>query len=1081
MAGKAGKTRRRKKTQQKQPDLEAIGLVLLAVGIFILGVLVPQLPTGDFGAGLRNALRDRIGWGAYTLPWPPLVLGGFFLLRKNPPGWPRVLLGYLTLMTGLWLLFALGPSPEVVETGGWGALVEERLAGAAGWLALIPALLVTTLGIELIFRLAPFTIVRVGLIRLVTWLGNAFRAAARARRVAKDRAAFGADVALERNRLVQLDRDLEALSALYPGSTELAQWRKLVNESRDRLQKATPEALEDVRFDGEAWEEAITAFARDRAREYEATLKAEGIVGFEEWLRGIKAQLDDAVAGAGPVAKALDSVRNGMALDLTALGERNRRLTRERDLAVQELASVRPRELKGVGKAHAERERAFLKIDEDAQLLGDEANLLEGWRDVAVAVENLRAELPDASELKDYEATLTKELRGKGRKILHQLEGWKQALVAVEDRGRREQLRVEQERREAQERAQEEALGEGQHNANDVAIPAAARELLEAAEAAEQQVDSEAAGQDGPPAQPEPVEAASDGAAQEPAAQPTAEPAAEPTAGPAQIPEQFDTDAPWEDVPWEISEAQREELARAHLTTGKSQAAQESRPRAAAPVLVGPDGEELPEVGGIPIQVPSFDLLDEPNDDSREDPTELAKEVRERVGKIDETLANFKLQGRVVSSVRGPTVTRFEVEPAPGEKISRFANLSDDLALAMAVGSVRIEAPIPGKSVIGLEVPNAHRDLIRFRRAAESPSFKRSRARLPLILGQSIDGEMVVGDLGKMPHLLIAGSTGSGKSVAVNTLIGSLLFKFLPTELRFLMIDPKMVELTPFDGIPHLLRPVVTNPNDAAHVLLGAVAHMERRYKMMSRIGAKNLDQYNEKARNLDLPQLPFIVIIIDELADLMITSPKEVESAIMRLAQMARATGMHLVLATQRPSVDILTSLIKVNVPARIAFAVSSGHDSRTILDTMGAERLVGMGDMLFYQPGLSKPMRLQGPFISEAETGALSAFLRRQYFEDEFVEAYGDDFDPPSLHESEAEGMIDWNDDKLRAAAELVIQEGQASVSRLQRRLQVGHARAGKLMDSLEALGVVGAHSGSKPREVLVDFDELPNIFGK
>ncbi|HLR46045.1 MAG TPA: DNA translocase FtsK, partial [Deinococcales bacterium] len=494
----------------------------------------------------------------------------------------------------------------------------------------------------------------------------------------------------------------------------------------------------------------------------------------------------------------------------------------------------------------------------------------------------------------------------------------------------------------------------------------------------------------------------------------------------------------------------------------------------------GDDPEDMPVHGGIPIQLPAYSLLDPPGP-AAESPEEQERELQERVERIDETLSNFRLEGRVVASVRGPTVTRFEVEPAPGEKISRFANLSDDLALAMAASSVRIEAPIPGKSVIGLEVPNSHRDLIRFREAAEAKSFRRSKARLPLILGKSIDGEHVVGDLARMPHLLIAGSTGSGKSVAVNTLVGSLLFHFLPTELRFLMIDPKMVELTPFDGIPHLLRPVVTNPADAAAVLLGAVAHMERRYKMMSKIGAKNLDQYNEKARNLDLPQLPFIIIIIDELADLMVTSPKEVESAIMRLAQMARATGMHLVLATQRPSVDILTSLIKVNVPARIAFAVSSGHDSRTILDSMGAERLVGMGDMLYHQPGLVKPVRLQGPFISEPEISELAGFLRRQYFDDEFVEAYGDDFDPPSLHESDADGYIDWNDDKLRPAAELVVQEGQASVSRLQRRLQVGHARAGKLMDSLEALGVVGPHSGSKPRDVLVAFEELPDIFGR
>jgi S-DNA-T family DNA segregation ATPase FtsK/SpoIIIE len=478
--------------------------------------------------------------------------------------------------------------------------------------------------------------------------------------------------------------------------------------------------------------------------------------------------------------------------------------------------------------------------------------------------------------------------------------------------------------------------------------------------------------------------------------------------------------------------------------------------------------------------LPQADLLDPPAP-ARGDPGAEARELRERVARIDATLSSFKLEGRVVASVRGPSVTRFEVEPAAGEKISRFAGLSDDLALAMAVASVRIEAPIPGKSVIGLEVPNADRDLIRFREAIEAPSFKRTKARLPLILGKSIDGEVLVGDLARMPHLLIAGSTGSGKSVAVNTLVGSLLYRFLPTELRFLMIDPKMVELTPFDGVKHLIRPVVTNPGEAAGVLLGAVAHMERRYKMMSKIGAKNLDQYNAKAKNLDLPELPFIIIVIDELADLMITSPKEVESAIMRLAQMARATGMHLILATQRPSVDILTSLIKVNVPARIAFAVSSGFDSRTILDAMGAERLIGMGDMLYHQPGLAKPVRLQGPFVSEAEIGAVADFLRRQYFEDEFVEAYGDDFEPASTDDSDASGYIDWNDEKLRIAAEMVINEGQASVSRLQRRLQVGHARAGKLMDSLEALGVVGPHIGSKPREVIAAFEDLPDIFGK
>ncbi|WP_370657406.1 DNA translocase FtsK [Deinococcus sp. KNUC1210] len=463
---------------------------------------------------------------------------------------------------------------------------------------------------------------------------------------------------------------------------------------------------------------------------------------------------------------------------------------------------------------------------------------------------------------------------------------------------------------------------------------------------------------------------------------------------------------------------------------------------------------------------------------------QLDHQARLRAELINQTLAQFGLQAKVVDFARGPTVTRYEIEPAPGEKISRIASLSNDLARALAVGGVRVEAPVPGKSVIGLEVPNIDREPVTFHTAAAAPSFRQTRARLPIILGKSIDGDLMVGDLAKMPHLLIAGSTGSGKSVCVNTLITSLLFRYLPTDLRFLMIDPKMVELTPYDGIPHLVRGVVTNPVDAAGVLLGAVAHMERRYKMMSQIGAKNLEQFNAKMRLSGEPELPHLVIIIDELADLMITSPKEVESAIMRLAQMARATGMHLVLATQRPSVDILTSLIKVNVPARIAFAVSSSHDSRTILDSMGAERLTGMGDMLFYQPGLVKPLRLQGPYISEAESQRISDYLRRQVFEDTFVELYGSDFD--GAVESGGGAIsdrtnMDFSDPHLRQAALICIEEGQGSVSRLQRRLSVGHARAGKLMDMLEAMGIVSKHQGSKPRDVLISEADLPEYFGR
>ena len=976
-----GKSRKAKKNNKI--DLEAIGLLLLACGFFILGFLLPFLPTGDLGATLRTAVMSRIGLAAYALPLPAIVLGGIFLLKRNPKRWPRHLLGYLILMTGLWALLMLF-NPAV--SGNWGVTLRNNLTGAAGGLSYLIAIIIATLGLDLLLGWQPTHIIRSISKASVNAIRTTFKAFWAARTRAKERAAFHADVSLAKEALVSLDKDLKALNTLYPGSAEIENWRKAIRSSLTGLKKPDADTLADTQTDIHAWQTAVTDFSQNRARELESHFKAEGIAGYDTYVRSLKTQLDDPLSETHKLGRALDDLRKTLALDFTALAERYRRLTRERDLAETALVDMKPRDLLRAYESHQKRLGQYVKLEADIVALEELTEQLEPWRDLSNALLRIQSEFAGHDDLKDYENTLVKELRDKGRPVLAQHEGWHKALESVEA-SMREQSMV---------------------------FPDADL-LSDDADALEHAV-------------------------------------------------QLDD---WQDTDESTIDADINNPLEALEDTSNTNETQDTE-------------DELPEVGGIPIQLPSYTLLDELQE-QREDPARLAQEVQARVSKIDETLSNFKLEGRVNASVRGPTVTRFEVEPAPGEKISRFANLSDDLALAMAVGSVRIEAPIPGKSVIGLEVPNANRDLIRFREAAEAPSFKRSKARLPMILGKSIDGELVVADLAKMPHLLIAGSTGSGKSVAVNTLIGSLLYKFLPTELRFLMIDPKMVELTPYDGIPHLLRPVVTNPNDAAGVLLGAVAHMERRYKMMSKIGAKNLDQYNEKARNLDLPEMPFITIIIDELADLMITSPKEVESAIMRLAQMARATGMHLVLATQRPSVDILTSLIKVNVPARMAFAVSSGHDSRTILDTMGAERLIGMGDMLYYQPGLVKPMRLQGPFISEEEIHSLATFLRRQYFDDEFVEAYGSDFDPPSLHESDASGLIDWNDDKLRGAAELVVSEGQASVSRLQRRLSVGHARAGKLMDSLESLGVVGPHVGSKPRDVLVNMEELPNIFGK
>jgi DNA segregation ATPase FtsK/SpoIIIE, S-DNA-T family len=1068
--------RRRADAGARSLDLEAVGLVLLTVGLALAGLLAPALPSGELGEQTREALMGRLGLGAWALPWPFAALGGLFLMRRNPRAWPRVVTGYALAATGVWG-FAMLFAPEL--TGAWGGAARASLTGAAGALAVVPAFVVLTLGVELMAGLTPTRIVR-GLLRIGLRLVRlSWTALVAWRRRARARASFNADVARVRHALVELDRDLGALERLYKASSELERWRRSVRETLKRLQRATTASLQEASADVHAWQAAVRDFAKDRAGELRLRLGDEGArpplpgggdgpgadppvghgaVDFETWSRAVKALLDDPIQGdaaslrAAAAPRALDRVRSALALDLTALGDRHRRLTRDRDLDERALERMTPRELAKASDAHGERSSAYRGIERDAVDLSEAAVALDAWRHLGDALLRAYAAHPGARELIEYDQALADAIKQRGRDELAALDGWSDALEQVVLRAREDEVL------RARRAAAESAATAGAVEAGAVA----GGDPVDAALLDEAQVHlsehaawvTEGGADDAGRAASTAAGLAADGAS---AVAVAAAETADPDDGP----------------PWELEDG-----------AGRGAGTAAARAAARAPAAAGsaaPVRSDAPaEVGGIPLQLPAIDLLDPP-EPSRDDPRELARESRQRVAKIDATLSNFKLEGRVVSSVRGPSVTRFEVEPAPGEKISRFANLSDDLALAMAVGSVRIEAPIPGKSVIGLEVPNAQRELIRFREAIESPSYRRSSARLPLILGRSIDGEMVVGDLARMPHLLLAGSTGSGKSVAVNTLIQSLLYRFLPPELRFLMIDPKMVELTPYDGIPHLIRPVVTNPSDAAGVLLGAVAHMERRYKMMSKIGAKNLDQYNAKARNLDLPELPFIIVVIDELADLMITSPKEVESAIMRLAQMARATGMHLILATQRPSVDILTSLIKVNVPARLAFAVSSGFDSRTILDTMGAERLIGLGDLLFYQPGLVKPMRLQGPFVSEAEIGSVAAFLRRQYFDDDFVEAYGDDFEPASPDDSDASGYIDWNDDKLRQAAELVVHEGQASVSRLQRRLQVGHARAGKLMDSLEALGVVGPHSGSKPREVLVTSDDLPNVFGR
>ena len=1030
-----GRTKR-KIGRSRQPDLEAVGLVLVAIAIFSLAVLTPVFPTGVLGEYLREAGLTHIGWATYSLPWPFLVLGIMFLFRFNPGSWPRMLTGYEFSILGLWIVTVL---VVPVNAGSWGINLKAGLSGFGNLVGYLVGVLIITIGIDLMMGWLPTHMFRTLLTRLFALASAIFRSAVAMRNLAKSRAEFYADIAQLRSALQDLDRDLLALSKLFPGSSELERWRKEVNKTLAGPSKLTPEWLGEGQADQKAWQKAVKGFTRDRAQDMYLQFQNEGMPDFEGWLRKCKTLLQESFNDPSGSSAALDALRKAIDLDLTALAERYRGLSRERDNIQATVKKMSPRELERASVQHGRRLEHYGKIALDAADIEIYAEAISFWRSLVDAIVELSHKFPGHSSLVKIEERLSEELR-RGRKHLLQFE---------EVRGELDRLERSLRSEDTVEANVKTSLEDGDGFLNELFV------AEDSVSSPKFTADFESLG----------GEVRSD---ETKFAAPTSS-FSEMTLDSKGVSANI-TDDP--SIP--LAGNSLGEITGSLPTEQEASLSEQLTGSEAGLTAVGSDA------GGLPIQLPGLDILD-PIDHTDEDPEQVAREVETRVHKIDATLANFNLQGRVVSSVRGPTVTRFEVEPAPGEKISRFANLSDDLALAMAVGSVRIEAPIPGKSVIGLEVPNANRDLINFREAAEIASFRLSKARLPLILGKSIDGEMVVADLSKMPHLLIAGSTGAGKSVAINTLIGSLLYKFLPTDLRFLMIDPKMVELTPYDGIPHQLRPVVTNPNDAADVLLGAVTHMERRYKMMSKIGAKNLDQYNEKARNLDLPEMPFIVIVIDELADLMITSPKEVESAIMRLAQMARATGMHLVLATQRPSVDILTSLIKVNVPARMAFAVSSGHDSRTILDNLGAERLIGLGDMLYYQPGLVKPVRLQGPFISENEIGKLSKFMQRQYFDDDFVEAYGVDFDPPALRDGGTEGIIDWNDDKLRVAAELVIAEGQGSVSRLQRRLQVGHARAGKLMDSLEALGVVGAHVGSKPREVLVDTQELPNIFGK
>jgi S-DNA-T family DNA segregation ATPase FtsK/SpoIIIE len=443
------------------------------------------------------------------------------------------------------------------------------------------------------------------------------------------------------------------------------------------------------------------------------------------------------------------------------------------------------------------------------------------------------------------------------------------------------------------------------------------------------------------------------------------------------------------------------------------------------------------------------------------------RELINNASKLEETLSSFGVEAKVVQVTKGPSVTRFEIQPNAGVKVSKIVNLSDDIALSLAASGVRIEAPIPGKSAVGIEVPNKDLTPVYLREVIDSQEFINQHKNLSFCLGKDISGNCVVSDLSKMPHMLIAGATGSGKSVCINTLIISLLYKYSPDDVKLLMIDPKIVELSVYNGIPHLLIPVVTDPKKAAAALNWAVNEMTRRYKIFADNNVRNIESYNDLFNKGKLQdKLPWIVLIIDELADLMMVCPNDIEDYIGRLAQMARAAGMHLVIATQRPSVDVITGVIKANIPSRISFAVSSQIDSRTILDSSGAEKLLGKGDMLFYPAGESKPIRIQGAFISEEEVENVVSFVKNQETQLEYSNEILEEMDN-SNNESYSENL----DGLLDEAVKIVTEAAQASTSLLQRRLRIGYNRAARIIEQMEQLGIISAKDGSKPRQVLID----------
>jgi len=503
--------------------------------------------------------------------------------------------------------------------------------------------------------------------------------------------------------------------------------------------------------------------------------------------------------------------------------------------------------------------------------------------------------------------------------------------------------------------------------------------------------------------------------------------------------------------------------------TGEDQDEDEGKP--VLRVIADPV-DELPE---IDWKLPSLNLLDTVT--ARKE--RMADEIKRNVRILEHTLATFGVAAKVVAVNPGPAVTQYEVQPAEGVPVRKITSMANDLSLALAAAPIRIEAPIPGKSAVGIEVPNKSASLVTIREVISSPSFQTGGKSLPLALGNDVSGQPIVGDLARMPHLLIAGATGQGKSVCINVLIASLLFQATPNQLRLMLIDPKRVEMSSYNGLPHLMVPVLVEPHQATAALRWAVAEMDRRYRLLSSVGVRNIQTYNERAKTADAKEMAYLVIVIDELADLMMVAAGEVEELVCRIAQLARAVGIHLVVATQRPSTDIITGLIKANIPSRIAFAVGSQVDSRVILDSGGAEKLLGRGDMLYQPVDAGKPTRVQGAFVSDPEVDAVVGWWKAQGAP-RFLEEVLDNALPSELGDGEGARKLD---PLFARGARAVAAEGSASVSLIQRKFNVGYSRAGRIVDQLAEHRVVGGYQGSKSREILMnlpDVDELLERLG-